>query len=339
MSEVIKVEREGPIAVLTLTNPPLNLVTLELTKRLGEALGELAANSDVRVLVVTGSGHRAFCAGSDITEFPDMSAPGAVVERKLRRENEVYGQLDDFPRPTIAALNGLAFGGGLELAVCCDLLVAEAGTRLALPEVKLGVFPGSGGTVRVTRRIGEGRAKEMMLLGEPIDAETALAWGLVNRVVPQGRALAEALALAGRLAELPGRALSACKRAVDQAFDLPEDEAIAASLALSDEVFQTEDCREGVRLALDHRLAHTLVDEQQLLLRRVDVLADVAAGGDNLDAGGEPADRRIAPVRDADLDVTAGRHRLPVALALLGTHDMRPRHRGLGHGRSPLSGA
>ncbi len=125
-----------------------------------------------------------------------MMGPGEVVEKKLAFEIETYNKLADFPKPTIAALDGLAYGGGLEMAVCCDLLIAAEDVRLALPEIKLGVFPGSGGTVRVTRRIGEGRAKEMMFLGEPIDARTALAWGLVNRVVPAGQALAGALELA-----------------------------------------------------------------------------------------------------------------------------------------------
>jgi enoyl-CoA hydratase/carnithine racemase len=233
------------VAVLTLNNPPLNLVTLELTRRLGAELTRLAADPAARVLVVTGSGAKAFCAGSDIAEFAGVMDD--VVAQKLRRENQVYSQLDDFPRPTIAALNGLAFGGGLELAVCCDLLVAGADVRVALPEVKLGVLPGSGGTIRVPRRVGEGRAKELMYTGEPIDAATALAWGLVNRVVAPGQALAEARALARTLVERPGRALQLMKQAVDLALDTTEDDAVTRTLALSEAVFRTEDCREGVR--------------------------------------------------------------------------------------------
>jgi len=243
--ELIRVDVAGGIAELTLDNPPLNLVTLELTRRLHAALGRLAADPAVRVVIVTGAGDRAFCAGSDIGEFP--SVMDDVVPKKLALENEAWSRLDDFPRPTIAALNGLAYGGGLELAVCCDLLVAGADVRLALPEVKLGVFPGTGGTARVPRRIGEGRAKELAFLGEPIDAQTALAWGLVNRVVPRGQALAAARELAAVLATRPGRALQLCKQAIDLARDAAEDDAGARTLELSAAVFRTADCREGVR--------------------------------------------------------------------------------------------
>jgi len=236
---------EGGVAVLTLNNPPLNLVTLALTRALHARLGELGADPGVRVLVVTGAGTRAFSAGSDVSEFPAVLDD--VVPKKLALENETYGRLADFPKPTIAALNGLAYGGGLELAVCCDVLVAGADVRFALPEIKLGVFPGSGGTVRVPRRVGEGRAKELMYTGEPIEAATAHAWGLVNRVVPPGEALAAAVGLARVLAQRPSRALQLMKQAVALGLATTEGDAIARTLALSDAVFRTEDCREGIR--------------------------------------------------------------------------------------------
>jgi enoyl-CoA hydratase len=238
---------EDGVAVVTLNNPPLNLVTLAMTRRLHETVARLADDPQVRALVLTGAGAKAFCAGSDIKEFPEMMAAGAVVPKKLALENETWSLVDDFPKPTIAAVAGLAFGGGLELAVCCDLIVAEEGAKVALPEIRLGVFPGTGGTIRVTRRIGEGRAKEMMFFGDPLPVEAALAWGLVNRVVPKGEALAAAVGMARRLAEQPAAALALCKEAVDMAFDGPEDQAVAATLALSDRVFTTEDCAEGVR--------------------------------------------------------------------------------------------
>jgi enoyl-CoA hydratase len=242
---LIHTQVESGVAILTLDNPPLNLVTLELTRRLRAVLDRLADDPAARVLVVTGAGTRAFCAGSDVSEFPSVADD--VVRKKLAPENEAYSRLDDFPKPTIAALNGLAYGGGLELAVCCDLIVAGANVRLALPEVKLGVLPGSGGTVRVTRRVGEGRAKELMFTGDPIDAETARSWGLVNRVVPPGNALAAALELARALAERPNRALQLIKAAADLAHDTTEDEAVRRTLALSAIAFRTDDAGEGVR--------------------------------------------------------------------------------------------
>src|SRR5215470_16296780 len=227
------------VALVTLNNPPLNLVTLELTRQLNDLVSRLAADPAVRVMVLTGAGTKAFCAGSDIKEFPRMMMPGAVVPQKLALENEAYSRIDNFPKPTIAALN--------ELAVCCDLIVAEEGCRVALPEINLGVFPGSGGPVRVTRRIGEGRAKEMMYFGEPLPVETALAWGLVNKIVPAGEARPAALALARTLAAKSAVGLAACKRAVDMAFDMPEEDAVKASLVLSERAFASADCREGVR--------------------------------------------------------------------------------------------
>ena len=246
MSEIkLTYAHQDGVALLTLDNPPLNLLTLDMTHELNALMPRLAEDQAVRALVLTGSGERAFCAGSDVKEFPQVA--DAVVPKKLALENEAYSRIAEFPKPTIAALNGLAFGGGLELAACCDLIIAEADTMVALPEIKLGVFPGSGGTIRVTRRIGEGRAKEMMFLGEPVAVETALAWGLVNRVASRRGAVAVALEIARQLSATPNVALQLCKQAIAMTFDRPEREALEATLALSDRAFRTEDCAEGVR--------------------------------------------------------------------------------------------
>ena len=241
---------QAGVATVTLDNPPLNVVFRGLTVALGKVLEALAADASVRAVVVTGAGDRAFCAGSDIAEFQPLMEPGRIVPEKLALQHEVFARLDDFPKPTVAAINGLAFGGGLEIAVCCDLLVADESARFALPEIKLGVFPGSGGPVRVTRRIGAARAKEMMFIGEPIAADTALAWGLVNRVAPRGQALSAAQALAATLAQRPALALSLCKQAIAQSFDATKDEAIARALPLSDRAFSSSEAREGVRAFL-----------------------------------------------------------------------------------------
>ena len=236
------------VAVVTLNNPPLNVVTLELTGALDRILDEFAADPKVRAVVLTGAGERAFCAGSDIKEFTNFVGPGGrVLERKMIGENAMYSKLAAFPKPTVAAINSAALGGGVELAVCCDLLVAAENAKLSLPEVKLGVFPAAGGTVRVARRIGEGRAKEMMFLGEPIDAATALSWGLINRVAPAGKALEASLELAGQLVDLAIGAIGACKEAIALAGDQTEADAIEATLPLIEAAFEAEELQEGVR--------------------------------------------------------------------------------------------
>lgn len=251
----VRVETHGRVATLFLVNPPMNVVTLGLTRQMSAALNELAADPGIGALVLCGEGDRAFCAGSDIKEFPRLIAEQGIVSQKLGKENDTYGQVAHFPKPTVAAIEGLALGGGLELASGCDLIVASANARMSLPEVKLGGFPGSGGTVRVTNRIGMGRAKEMMLLGDMIDAETALAWGLINRIAPQGGALTLARELATRMAEGPAQAAFACKTALQNAVDLPEAEAIQRSLDLSEALSQTGDFKEGVTAFAEKRPA------------------------------------------------------------------------------------
>lgn len=251
----VRLEVRGRVATLFLVNPPMNVVTLDMTRQMSAALTRLAADPAIGALVLAGEGSRAFCAGSDIKEFPVLVAQDGIVSRKLAVENETYGQVAHFPKPTLAAIERLALGGGLELASGCDLLVVGEDAKLGLPEVKLGGFPGSGGTVRVTRRIGFGRAKEMMLLGGMIDAQQALAWGLVNRVVPGGEALAAARALAQELAGGPAQALYACKRALDNAMDLEEGDAIRQTLSLSQALSRTADFSEGVRAFIEKRPA------------------------------------------------------------------------------------
>ncbi|MBI5128333.1 MAG: enoyl-CoA hydratase/isomerase family protein [Rhodopseudomonas palustris] len=251
----VRVEIDGAVATLFLSNPPMNVVTLSLTRQMHDVLQSLAADPAIGALVLTGEGDRAFCAGSDIKEFPRLVAERGIVSQKLGYENETYGLVGNFPKPTVAAIERLALGGGLELAAGCDLIVASEDAMLGLPEVKLGGFPGSGGTVRVTRRIGLGRANEMMLLGDMVDAPTALAWGLINRIAPKGQTLVAARALAARLAEGPAPAAYACKTALRYAMDLPEQDAIRRTLDLSEALSQTHDFAEGVGAFIDKRPA------------------------------------------------------------------------------------
>ena len=241
------------VALLELHNPPLNLVTLDLTRELGEALAALATDGSVRAVIVAGAGEKAFCAGSDIREFPQVR--DRVVDAKLRRENAVWTQLEDLPQPTIAAIEGWALGGGFELALCCDLRILAEDARVGLPEIRLAVIPGTGGPLRLTRLIGESRAKSLLYLGETVSAADAAALGIAYQVVPPGRTRTAALDLARRLADAPAAALRACKRAVRASENLDRDAALAYALDLSGRVFRSEDVLEGVAAFLEKRPA------------------------------------------------------------------------------------
>lgn len=244
--------RRGEVAEIVLANPPLNLVTVELTQQLGAILTDLSADKDVRAVIVAGADNRAFCAGSDIGEFADHH--GGIAERKLLREGHVYRQLATLPVPAIAAIEGACLGGGLELALCCDLRVAADGARLGLPETRLGVVPGSGGTQRLPRLVGPGRAKQLILTGELLDAAAAEHIGLVNRVVAKGRARADARTLAeGMAGDCGPIAVREAKRLIDIADDVPLDAGLAAELDASDRIFRTDDALEGAAAFLGKR--------------------------------------------------------------------------------------
>lgn len=242
----VRLDRLDAVAVVTLDNPPVNAIGDGVLTRLDAVLDELAADDAVRALVLRGQGGRAFSAGSDVKEFPRYLADGTFVSDKLVRENRVFARLADCPIPTFAAIDGMALGGGLELAVCCDFIVAAETARLALPEVMLGGFPGSGGAFRVQRRIGYARAARMMFLGEPLDVRTALAWGLVDEMTGEGQAFDRALELAREIAARPPLAIRACKDALLGARRAVESELLACSLRASAVIAGSPDFAEGV---------------------------------------------------------------------------------------------
>lgn len=243
----------GVVTTIRLNNPPLNLVSLEVTKALGEALARIEDDENVRAVILAGTGDRAFCAGSDVKEFPSLY--GRVAEGKLIDENAAYNRFAELPLPTIAAIEGDALGGGLELALCCDLRVASSTALLGLPEVRLGVMPGSGGTQRLPRLIGLARAKELIMLGELIDAETALRFGLVNRVVPQGRAESTARELAETLASRGPTAMREAKGVLNTTLDGSLGAGQAEELKASERVFSSEDMLEGAAAFVEKRSA------------------------------------------------------------------------------------
>ena len=249
-SELVRLERRGAVALLTIENPPLNLLSRAVKQGLGDAFERLAGDEAVRAVVLTGAGERAFSAGSDIREFPDDEEIGRAMSRF---EHDVYERIDRFPSPVIAALDGPAYGGGLELAMACDLRIAAENVRLGLPEVRLGVFPAGGGTQRLPRLIGEGRAKLLMLLGETVSAEVAERIGLVQRVVPAGAAARAALELAERIAARPARSVRAILEAVDVGLLEGREAGFRREEDLIARIFASEDAREGVAAFLEKR--------------------------------------------------------------------------------------
>lgn len=243
----------GTIAQLTLNNPPLNLVSAELLGELEAALARLeaAAPGEVRAVLVTGSGDRAFSAGSDVRAF--VSHRGAAGRAHFTREEACFRQLADLPLPTIAAIESNALGGGLELALCCDIRVASERASLGLPEVCLAVTPGAGGTQRLPRAIGVGRAKELTLTGRIVDAHEAERIGLVSRVVPAGEALGAAREIALEIAQRGPLAVREAKRLIDLSVHTDPDDGLAAEIEASVRIFSSEDMLEGASAFLEKR--------------------------------------------------------------------------------------
>jgi enoyl-CoA hydratase len=243
---------EDGVMTITLSNGPLNVLNGAVSLELCECADDIMGDSSVRVVVVTGAGKRAFSAGGDITEFPKV-LEGKDAKQFWRQNRVGFERFAGLRQPTIAAVNGLAYGGGFELALACDLRVASENAKFCLPEIKIGLFPDGGGTQRLPRLVGASRAKKIMFLGEPITAAEAYRIGLVDHVVPVGQALSKALGLAGHLAAMPALALRSIKRAVDEGCDRDLQTGLQLEGELFDDVFQTADAQEGVRAFLEKR--------------------------------------------------------------------------------------
>lgn len=253
MTDALVAIESGPITTIRLDNPPLNLVTVELTRALDRALAGIEDSREVRCVLVTGTGDRAFCAGSDVKEFESLQ--GRVGEGKLLLEKAVYRRLARLQVPTIAAIQADAIGGGLELALCCDLRVADERAKLGLPEVGLGVMPGSGGTQRLPLVVGIAKSKEMILMGEIIGVSEAVEIGLVNRLAPAGETLDVAMSMARTIAARGPIAVREAKRALDMAVDSTLDDGLAYELDASERVFSSRDMLEGAQAFFEKRQA------------------------------------------------------------------------------------
>ncbi len=252
MNELIALEL-GRVTHLELVNPPLNLVTRDLLEELSAALATIAASppGDVRAVVVSGRGERAFSAGSHVGEFEMQRGP--VGRERHALESGVARSLAELPMPTIAAIEGNALGGGLELALCCDIRIASERARLGLPEVRLAVTPGAGGTQRLPRVVGSARARELILTGRVLTAAEAERIGLVSEVVPAGEAVTRAMAIGEEIAARGPVAVREAKRLIDLATETDIDTGLAAELDASDRVFATDDMLEGAQAFFEKR--------------------------------------------------------------------------------------
>ena len=249
--ETITVEKRGKVAILTINRPDkLNALNKKVHTEGVAALEEMRKDDSVRVLIITGRGEKSFIAGADISEFEGQTP---VTQRDLFHEKTFFNTIDAFPKPVIAMVNGFCLGGGNELALACDLRVASENARFAQPEINLGIMCGGGGTQRLPRLIGEGRAMEMALTGDMIDAETAHKFGLVNHVYPAAELEAKTMELAEKIAEKAPIALQLSKEAVKFASRSNLDEGLRREVDLFAICFSTEDKQEGVTAFLEKR--------------------------------------------------------------------------------------
>lgn len=249
----VRVERRGRAALVVLDRPErLNALSRGALTALGRVGRELAGDRALRAIVLTGAGDKAFCAGADLKERRTMTPDD--VRRQLGLYRTELSWLDRSPVPVVAALNGVALGGGLELALLADLRVAAPHAVLGLPETTIGIIPGAGGTQRLPRVVGEARAKELILLGRRLTAAEALAIGLVNRVSPEGTAVVDdALALLEPVLQGAPIAQAAALAAIDASFEVPLERGLEIERSLYDECLRSEDRDEALRALAEKR--------------------------------------------------------------------------------------
>jgi len=249
--ETIRVEIDGPLALLTIHRPDkLNALNSTVRRELMEAVDALAHDDGVKVAILNGAGEKAFVAGADVSEF---AARTPAEQRALYNHRRVYDAIADFPKPILCAVHGYCLGGGSELALACDLRVADRTARFSQAEIRLGLIPGAGGTQRLARLVGPGQAMRMALTGDMVDAEEAYRMGLVEVLVDEGRHLEKAREIAGRMARWSPVALRLAKRSIKAAMETP----LSAGLQLEKELFlaafASDDGQEGVQAFVEKR--------------------------------------------------------------------------------------
>lgn len=242
--QVIQLTKENGVATITLNRPPMNPLNTKIFRELDKAVDELQADDSVKAIILTGAGDKAFAAGADLAEMVNLTPVEAYDFCQCSRI--AFEKLENLGKPVIAAINGLALGGGTELALCCDFRIAADNAKFGQPEINLGIIPGGGATQRLPRLIGATKAKELIFLGDIFDAATAEKLGLVNKVVPTDALLEEAQKLAKKLASKPAVAMRMAKTAINTGLNLD----IASALTLETQsfvvAFASDDRKEGI---------------------------------------------------------------------------------------------
>lgn len=246
-------EVEGRLAVVTISNPKMNALSRPVVEELGAVFDELELRTEIGVAILTGGGGKAFVAGADIKGFKDIIGHRGVVFEGARGMQDCFSKIENSRLVVIAAINGLALGGGCELAAACDIRIAADNVIIGVPEVKLGLIPGAGGTQRLARLLGKGRAKWMVLSGDFFSARDAFQMGLLEKVVPAADLLAEAKKLAGSILANAPLAVEAGKRAINEGVEMSLEDGLVFEAGLVADLFMTEDIKEGAGAFVEKR--------------------------------------------------------------------------------------
>lgn len=251
-------KKDSYIGLVTLNSPPLNLNTIESMEELRDAFRKIEKDPDIRVVVLTGAGLKAFNVGSDLTGFKDMA--GDFKGKKFYMETDMMNTIEFLPKPTICAIEGFCMGGGLEVALCCDIRIGSDESFYAAPEINLGLYPAAGGIYRLPKVIGLAKAYELMYTGDTIDADEAFRLGLINKVVSKGKTVEAAIEMAEKIAKKAPSALRVIKKGARDMWLKDSKDNYYSNLDYIDQVFDSYNGVEGVRAFLEKREPHFKFD-------------------------------------------------------------------------------
>ncbi|MEA3337286.1 MAG: enoyl-CoA hydratase-related protein [Chloroflexota bacterium] len=249
----IKFGIQDRVAVIAIDHPPVNALDLRTLAEIETAFDEATENADVKAIVITGTGQFAFVAGADLKEIQAFGGDQDAVQNFMEKGQTLFNKIDRSRKPVIAAINAVALGGGLELALACQMRIASDRARFGQPEINLGIIPGWGGTQRLQRVVGRAKATEMILTGDAINAQEAYRTGLVNKVVPATAVVKEAMGLAKKIAAMGGLAIEAALNAIGEGSELPLNDGLAVELENVSSLAATNDATEGILAFVEKR--------------------------------------------------------------------------------------